>query len=33
MINIYHLLWIVPLAAIAGYFLAALCRKGGMSDD
>lgn len=33
MINIYHLLWIVPLAATAGYFLAALCRTAKASDD
>lgn len=33
MINIYHLLWIVPLAATAGYFLAALCRTAKAADD
>jgi len=33
MINIYHLLWIVPLAATAGYFLAALCRTAKATGD
>lgn len=33
MINIYHLLWIVPLAATAGYVLAALCRTAKAADN
>ena len=33
MISAFHLLWIVPISAFAGYFVAALCAISSRSDS
>lgn len=31
--SVWHLLWIVPLSAIVGFLLAALCCSAAMADE
>ena len=33
MMNVWHLLWIIPLAASFGFVIAALLAANGRSDD
>lgn len=33
MINALHLLWIIPMSAAFGYFIAALCMMASAADN